>query len=107
MTFEELKNVVTNLHEFNPMMGHRGCRLDVTYPEIGVMQTKAIIGAAINVKKEGIEVKPEIMIPLVGDYKELVYVKNIITKTANEMLKETGMDIKYMVGTMIEYQGLH
>ena len=102
MTFEELKNVVTNLHEFNPMMGHRGCRLDVTYPEIGVMQTKAIIGAAINVKKEGIEVKPEIMIPLVGDYKELVYVKNIITKTANEMLKETGMDIKYMVGTMIE-----
>lgn len=102
MTFEELKNVVTNLHEFNPMMGHRGCRLDVTYPEIGVMQTKAIIGAAINVKKEGIKVKPEIMIPLVGDYKELVYVKNIITKTANEMLKETGMDIKYMVGTMIE-----
>ena len=102
MRFEELKNVVTNLHEFNPMMGHRGCRLDVTYPEIGVMQTKAIIGAAINVKKEGIEVKPEIMIPLVGDYKELVYVKNIITKTANEMLKETGMDIKYMVGTMIE-----
>ena len=102
MTFEELKNVVTNLHEFNPMMGHRGCRLDVTYPEIGVMQTKAIIGAAINVKKEGIEVKPEIMIPLVGDYKELVYVKNIITKTANEMLKEAGMDIKYMVGTMIE-----
>ena len=107
MTFEELKNVVTNLHEFNPMMGHRGCRLDVTYPEIGVMQTKAIIGAAINVKKEGIEVKPEIMIPLVGDYKELVYVKNIITKTANEMLKEAGMDIKYMVGTMIEIPRLH
>lgn len=102
MTFEELKDVVVSLHEFNPMMGHRGCRLDVTYPEIGVMQTKAIIGAAINVKKEGIEVKPEIMIPLVGDYKELVYVKNIITKTANEMLKEAGMDIKYMVGTMIE-----
>ena len=102
MTFEELKDVVVSLHEFNPMMGHRGCRLDVTYPEIGVMQTKAIIGAAINVKKEGIDVKPEIMIPLVGDYKELVYVKNIITKTANEMLKEAGMDIKYMVGTMIE-----
>ena len=102
MTFEELKDVVVSLHEFNPMMGHRGCRLDVTYPEIGVMQTKAIIGATINVKKEGIEVKPEIMIPLVGDYKELVYVKNIITKTANEMLKEAGMDIKYMVGTMIE-----
>ncbi len=85
MTFEELKNVVVGLHEFNPMMGHRGCRLDVTYPEIGVMQTKAIIGAAINVKKEGIDVKPEIMIPLVGDYKKIVYEKNIITKTANEI----------------------
>ena len=102
MTFEELKDVVVSLHEFNPMMGHRGCRLDVTYPEIGVMQTKAIIGAAINVKKEGMDVKPEIMIPLVGDYKELVYVKNIITSTADEMLKEADMDIKYMVGTMIE-----
>ena len=102
MSFEELKNVVTNLHEFNPMMGHRGCRLDITYPEIGVMQTKAIIGAAINVKKEGLPVKPEIMIPLVGDYKELVYVKNIITKTADEMLKNENMDIKYMVGTMME-----
>ena len=102
MTFGELKNVVTNLHEFNPMMGHRGCRLDVTYPEIGVMQTRAIIGAAINVKREGIDVKPEIMIPLVGDYKELVYVKNIITKTANEMLEQENIDIKYMVGTMIE-----
>ena len=102
MTFDELKNVVTNLHEFNPMMGHRGCRLDVTYPEIGVMQTKAIIGAAINVKKEGIDVKPEIMIPLVGDYKELVYVKNIITKTANDMLEKENIDLKYMVGTMIE-----
>ena len=102
MTFEELKNIVTGLHEFNPMMGHRGCRLDVTYPEIGVMQTKAIIGAAINVKREGIDVKPEIMIPLVGDYKELVYVKNIITKTANEMLEQENIDIKYMVGTMIE-----
>ena len=102
MTFDELKEIVVSLHEFNPMMGHRGCRLDITYPEIGVMQTKAIIGAAINVKKEGIDVKPEIMIPLVGDYKELVYVKNIITRTADEMLKEANMDIKYMVGTMIE-----
>ena len=102
MTFEELKNIVAGLHEFNPMMGHRGCRLDVTYPEIGVMQTKAIIGAAINVKKEGIDVKPEIMIPLVGDYKELVYVKQIITSTADEMLKEADVDIHYMVGTMIE-----
>ncbi len=102
MTFEELKDVVVGLHEFNPMMGHRGCRLDITYPEIGVMQTKAIIGAAINVKREGIDVKPEIMIPLVGDFKELVYVKNIITKTADEMLQQEKMDIKYMVGTMIE-----
>ena len=102
MTFDDLKNIVTGLHEFNPMMGHRGCRLDITYPEIGVMQTKAIIGAAINVKKEGIDVKPEIMIPLVGDYKELVYVKSIITSTADEMLKEENVDIKYMVGTMIE-----
>ena len=102
MTFEELKDVVVGLHEFNPMMGHRGCRLDVTYPEIGVMQTKAIIGAAINVQKEGIQVKPEIMIPLVGDYKELVYVKQIITSTADKMLKGADMDIKYMVGTMIE-----
>ena len=102
ITFEELKNVVVGLHEFNPMMGHRGCRLDVTYPEIGVMQTKAIIGAAINVKKEGIDVKPEIMIPLVGDYKELVYVKNIITKTANEILEKEKIDLKYMIGTMIE-----
>ena len=102
MTFDELKNVVTNLHEFNPMMGHRGCRLDVTYPEIGVMQTKAIIGAAINVKKEGIDVKPEIMIPLIGDYKELVYVKSIVTKTADEMIEQEKIDLKYMVGTMIE-----
>lgn len=102
MTFEELKNIVTNLHEFNPMMGHRGCRLDVTYPEIGVMQTKAIIGAAINIKREGIDVKPEIMIPLVGEYKELVYVKNIITKTADEMISKENIDLKYMVGTMIE-----
>ena len=102
MTFDELKNIVTGLHEFNPMMGHRGCRLDITYPEIGVMQTKAILGAAINVKREGTDVKPEIMIPLVGDYKELVYVKNIITKTANDMLEKENIDLKYMVGTMIE-----
>ena len=102
MSFEELKNIVVELHEFNPMMGHRGCRLDVTYPEIGVMQTKAIIGAAINVKREGIDVKPEIMIPLIGDYKEIVYVKQIITSTADEMLKRENIDMKYMVGTMIE-----
>ena len=102
MSFEELKNVVEGLHEFNPMMGHRGCRLDVTYPEIGVMQTKAIIQAAINVKRQGIEVKPEIMIPLIGELKELQYVKNIVTTTAAEVMKEENIEIHYMVGTMVE-----
>lgn len=102
MSFEELKNVVTELHEFNPMMGHRGCRLDVTYPEIGEMQTRAIIQAAINVSKEGIKVKPEIMIPLVGAIKELKYVKDIITKTAVEVMEEENMRVDYMIGTMIE-----
>ena len=102
MAFEELKNIVDSLHEFNPMMGHRGCRLDVTYPEIGVMQTKAIIQAAIQVKKEGIEVKPEIMIPLIGDLKELKYVKNIITTTAEKIMQQENLELKYHVGTMIE-----
>ena len=102
MSFEELKNVVTELHEFNPMMGHRGCRLDVTYPEIGEMQTRAIIQAAINVSKEGIKVKPGIMIPLVGAIKELKYVKDIITKTAVEVMEEENMRVDYMIGTMIE-----
>lgn len=102
MTFEELKNIVAGLHEFNPMMGHRGCRLDVTYPEIGVMQTKAIIGAAINIKREGIDVKPEIMIPLIGDYKEIVYVKHIITSIADDLLRNENINIEYKVGTMIE-----
>ena len=103
MTFEELKNVVNGLHEFNPMMGHRGCRLDVTYPEIGVMQTKAIIQAAINVNKEtGMNVVPEIMVPLVGEVKELKYVKDIITKTADEEIAKAGVSLKYEVGTMIE-----
>ena len=102
MTFEELKNVVNGLHEFNPMMGHRGCRLDVTYPEIGEMQTRAIIEAAINVQNEGIKVKPEIMIPLVGEIKELQYVKDIITKTASDIIKENNANLEYMVGTMIE-----
>ena len=102
MTFEELKNVVNGLHEFNPMMGHRGCRLDVTYPEIGEMQTRAIIEAAINVQNEGIKVKPEIMIPLVGEIKELQYVKDIVTKTASDIIKEKNANLEYMVGTMIE-----
>ncbi len=102
LSFEELKNIVAGLHEFNPMMGHRGCRLDVTYPEIGEMQTRAIIEAAINVTREGIKVTPEIMIPLVGEIKELKYVKDIITRTASEVMKEQNMEIHYMVGTMIE-----
>ena len=102
MTFDELKEIVVNLHEFNPMMGHRGCRLDVTYPEIGVMQTKAIIEAAINVNNEGMNVIPEIMIPLIGDIKEMKYVKGIITKTADELIKNAGVELKYHVGTMIE-----
>ena len=102
MTFQELKDVVVSLHEFNPMMGHRGCRLDVTYPEIGVMQTKAIIQAAINVNKEGMHVVPEIMIPLVGELKELKYVKDIIVKTAEEEISNAGVAMKYKVGTMIE-----
>ena len=102
MTFEELKNVVQGLHEFNPMMGHRGCRLDVTYPEIAEMQTRAIIEAAINVAKEGIQVKPEIMIPLIGEIKELQYVKDIVTKTATEVINAANTDLEYMVGTMIE-----
>ncbi len=102
MTFEELKTIVVDLHEFNPMMGHRGCRLDVTYPEIASMQTRAIIEAAINVNKEGMNIVPEIMIPLIGDSKELKYVKNIITQTADEIIISSGMSLKYHVGTMIE-----
>jgi pyruvate,orthophosphate dikinase len=103
MTFEELKATVSDLHEFNPMLGHRGCRLAVTYPEIAEMQTRAIIEAAINVNKEtGLSIIPEIMIPLVGELKELKYVKDVIVKTADEVIKEAGVTLKYMVGTMIE-----
>ena len=102
MTTEALKNRVESLKEFNPMMGHRGCRLAVTYPEIARMQTRAVIEAAINVKKEGKTVIPEIMIPLIGTVNELKYVKNIVVKTAEEIIKETGVDLKYEVGTMIE-----
>ena len=102
MSFEELKKIVISLHEFNPMMGHRGCRLDVTYPEIAVMQTKAIIEAAINVQNEGIAVKPEIMIPLIGDSKELKFVKHIVTETADRIIMEYNSNLKYMVGTMME-----
>ena len=102
MTFEDLKNVVESLHEFNPMMGHRGCRLDVTYPEIAKMQTKAIIEAAINVNREGLAISPEIMIPLVGEVKELKYVKDIITKEADEIINNSDVKVKYHIGTMIE-----
>ena len=102
MTFEALKNRVLSLHEFNPMMGHRGCRLAVTYPEIARMQTRAVIEAALNVNKEGMHVAPEIMIPLIGDIKELKYVKSIIVKTADEIIKESGASLDYHVGTMIE-----
>ena len=102
MSFEKLKNVVSSLHEFNPMMGHRGCRLAVTYPEIAKMQTRAIIEAAININKEGISVSPEIMIPLVGEVKELKYVKDIVTKEADEIISNSGINLRYHVGTMIE-----
>ena len=102
MSFDELKNVVVSLHEFNPMMGHRGCRLAVTYPEIAKMQTRAIIEAAINVSREGLAISPEIMIPLVGELKELKYVKDIITKEADDIINNSDVKIKYNVGTMIE-----
>ena len=100
---EQIKNIIASLNEFNPMMGHRGCRLDVTYPEIAVMQTKAIIKAAIAVnKRKGWNMVPEIMIPLVGEVKELKYVKDIVVKTADEIIAESGVELKYLVGTMIE-----
>jgi pyruvate,orthophosphate dikinase len=104
ITVEHLKNVISSLHEFNPMMGHRGCRLSVTYPEIAEMQTTAVINAAINVNKAhpNYNVEPRIMIPLVGEVKELKYVKDIVTATADRIIKEAGVDLKYQVGTMIE-----
>ncbi|MEI7885682.1 MAG: pyruvate, phosphate dikinase [Clostridia bacterium] len=101
--FEYLKEKVDSLHEFNPMMGHRGCRLAVTYPEIAEMQTRAIIEAALQVKAEkGYNIIPEIMIPLVGEKKELKFVKDIVVKTADEIIAASGKELKYMVGTMIE-----
>ena len=100
----ELRETVDSLHEFNPMMGHRGCRLAVTYPEIAEMQTKAVISAAINVTREHPEYKitPEIMIPLVGEVKELKFVKDVVVKVADELIADSGLDMKYHVGTMIE-----
>ncbi|MCI9537624.1 MAG: pyruvate, phosphate dikinase [Eubacterium sp.] len=101
---EDIKAIIASLHEFNPMMGHRGCRLAVTYPEIAKMQTKAVIRAAINVQKAHADwtVKPEIMIPLIGDVKELKYVKKFVVETADAEIAAAGSDLKYEVGTMIE-----
>ncbi len=103
-SIEEIKAIITSLHEFNPMMGHRGCRLSVTYPEIAKMQTKAIVRAAINVKKAhpDWDINPEIMIPLIGDIKELKVVKKMVTETADAEIASAGIDLKYQVGTMIE-----
>ena len=103
-TVAEIKAIIASLHEFNPMMGHRGCRLCVTYPEIAVMQTNAVIKAALNVKKRHPEwdIVPEIMIPLVGEVKELKYVKDVVVETADKVIAESGMELHYKVGTMIE-----
>ena len=103
-TVAQIKQIISDLHEFNPMMGHRGCRLTVTYPEIAVMQTNAVIKAAIAVQKRHPDWKvvPEIMIPLVGEVKELAYVKKTVVETADKVIKEAGIDLKYEVGTMIE-----
>ena len=103
LSVEEVKATCDSLHEFNPMMGHRGCRLAVTYPEIARMQTRAVMEAAIEVKKEkGFDIVPEIMIPLVGEKRELQYVKEVVVETAEAVKKELGSDIQYHVGTMIE-----
>ena len=100
----EIKNIIASLHEFNPMMGHRGCRLAVTFPEIAAMQTRAVIKAALNVnaKHPDWHIVPEIMIPLVGEVKELKYVKDVVVKTADEIISSVRSDMKYKVGTMIE-----
>lgn len=101
-TFEEVKMKVESLHEFNPMMGHRGCRLGIIYPEITFMQARAIFDAAVQVKREGVEVHPEVMIPLVGNYKELEHQVRIVHEAADKVKAETGVSFKYLVGTMIE-----
>ena len=104
MEVAEIKNVITSLHEFNPMMGHRGCRLAVTYPEIAKMQTQAVIQAAIaiNAKHPDWNIVPEIMIPLVGEVKELAFVKKVVCETANACIEKAGVKLEYKVGTMIE-----
>lgn len=103
MTVEDVKAKCAELHEFNPMMGHRGCRLAVTYPEIAKMQTRAVMEAAIEIKEEcGYDIVPEIMIPLVGEKKELKYVKDVVVEIAELVKKEKNSDIQYHIGTMIE-----
>ena len=100
---QDIKNIIASLHEFNPMMGHRGCRLCVTYPEIAEMQTNAVIKAALKVSAEtGTMITPYIMIPLVGERKELKFIKDIVVRTADALIKDAGVDMKYHVGTMIE-----
>ena len=103
-TVAQIKDIIQGLHEFNPMMGHRGCRLTVTYPEIAKMQTAAVIRAAINVKKAHPEwnLRPEIMIPLICELKELKFIKNIVVETAEAEIKAAGVPVEYEVGTMIE-----
>ena len=104
ITEEHLRNTIDSLHEFNPMMGHRGCRLDITYPEIAKMQTAAIIKAALAVRarRPAWKITPEIMVPLVGEARELEYVKRTIDKVAGKLIREAGSDMTYKVGTMIE-----
>ena len=102
ISVEDLKETINDLHEFNPMLGHRGCRLAVTYPEIAAMQARAIIEAAITITKSGMKIIPEIMIPLVGEVKELKYVKDVVTATADEVIAASGIQMQYLVGTMIE-----
>ncbi|MFC1670384.1 pyruvate, phosphate dikinase [Spirochaetota bacterium] len=102
VTFDDIKTKVESLHEFNPMLGHRGCRLGVTYPEITEMQARAIFEAACQLKKEGVNVNPEVMVPLVGTVKEFQMQKEIIIGTAKSVIEETGVDVEYLVGTMIE-----
>ncbi len=103
ISFDKLAGIVESLHEFNPMLGTRGCRLDVLYPEIAEMQTEAIISAAINVTKaDRLNITPEIMVPLVSEINELRFVKAVIKETADRLIAESGLDMKYMVGTMIE-----
>src|SRR6056297_1237057 len=102
ISINKLKRLSSDVEELNPMLGHRGCRLALTSPEIARMQTREIIEAAIEVLKEGVEVKPEIMIPLVGIQEEMIFVKEVVKSTAEEVIKEKGTELEYLIGTMIE-----